>query len=58
MVSELTVLFTDEGNDEMEYDVDFETSLDDMEKDFSRSNDFIATTLKIVGRKGGFPWCK
>ncbi|KAG2219519.1 hypothetical protein INT45_002836 [Circinella minor] len=58
MVSELTMLFTNEGDDEMENDVDFVTSLDNMEKDFNRSNEFIATTLKIVGRKGGFSWCK
>lgn len=29
-----------------------------LEKDFRRSNEFIGTTLEIIARKGGFPWCK
>ncbi|KAI9246717.1 Spc98 family-domain-containing protein [Phascolomyces articulosus] len=58
MVSELTILFASANEDETQYNIDIDSSMDDMEKDFNRSNDFIATTLKIVGRKGGFPWCK
>lgn len=36
----------------------FDRKMSVIEKDFNRTNEFIAISLTILGKKGGFPWCK
>lgn len=36
----------------------FHTLMNTIEKDFNRTNEFISISLMILGKKGGFPWCK
>lgn len=35
-----------------------EDGISSLEKEFERTNQFIATSLKIVAEKGGLPWRK
>ncbi|KAI9496943.1 Spc98 family-domain-containing protein [Zychaea mexicana] len=53
VVPELAHLFANNDDNDSQ---NFGSMVDEMQKTFDRSNEFIATTLKIVGRKGGFPW--
>lgn len=36
----------------------FHTLMNTIEKEFNRTNEFISISLMILGKKGGFPWCK
>lgn len=42
-------------NDDIE---EFTTQMDDIEKDFKRSNEFVSVSLRILGKKANLPWCK
>jgi hypothetical protein len=36
----------------------FDRKMGAIERDFNRTNEFISISLTILGKKGGFPWCK
>lgn len=38
--------------------LEFDARMSAMEKDFTRANEFISISLTILGKKGGFPWCR
>lgn len=38
--------------------LEFDMKMSAVEKDFTRANEFISISLTILGKKGGFPWCK
>lgn len=37
---------------------EFTTLMDTIEKDFTRTNEFIHVSLMILGKKANLPWCK
>ena len=43
---------------DVETSAQFTETMENMEKKFVRDNEFISTSLAIIGKKGNFPWCK
>lgn len=43
---------------DVESSTQFAETMENMEKRFVRDNEFISTSLAIIGKKGNFPWCK
>lgn len=62
MAEEMAMLFAKymqlEGQTETRDLHQFSDSMNAIEKDFNRANEFISITLMIMGKKGGLPWCK
>ena len=49
--------YDDDGDHDEEKDK-FWTGLNEVDREFKRASEFVITSLRLIAKNGGFPWCE